>query len=84
MKKSGLHTAKPFLILIAGIIVLTLLGQFLRFRIDLTAENRFSVHPATKELLENLDRPLHVDILLTGENLPGGMRRLQKLYLIHI
>lgn len=78
MKKPGLHTAKPFLILISGIIVLTLLGQFLRFRIDLTAEKRFSVHPATKELLENLDRGIHVDILLVGKNLPGGMRRLQK------
>lgn len=78
MRKSGLHSAKPFLILLAGIIILFLLGQFLRFRIDLTEEKRFSLHPATKELLENLDRPLHVDILLTGENLPGGMRRLQK------
>mgnify|MGYP006180401957 CR=1 FL=1 len=78
MKKSGLHSAKPFLILLAGVIILFLLGQFLRFRIDLTEEKRFSLHPATKELLEKLDRPLHVDILLTGENLPGGMRRLQK------
>jgi gliding-associated putative ABC transporter substrate-binding component GldG len=78
MKKSGLHTAKPYLTLLAGILILLLLGQFLRFRIDLTAEKRFSVHPATKELLESLDRPIHVDILLTGKNLPGGMRRLQK------
>ncbi|SDA60184.1 gliding-associated putative ABC transporter substrate-binding component GldG [Algoriphagus alkaliphilus] len=78
MKKSGLHTAKPYLTLLAGILILLLLGQFLRFRIDLTDEKRFSVHPATKELLENLDRPIHVDILLTGKNLPGGMRRLQK------
>ncbi|OOG69558.1 gliding motility-associated ABC transporter substrate-binding protein GldG [Algoriphagus sp. A40] len=78
MKKSGIHTGRPFLILLGGILILILLGQFLRFRIDLTEEKRFSLHPATKELLENLDRPLHVDILLTGENLPGGMRRLQK------
>lgn len=78
MKKSNLHTAKPYLTLLAGILILLLLGQFLRFRIDLTAEKRFSVHPATKELLENLDRPIHVDILLAGKNLPGGMRRLQK------
>lgn len=78
MKKSGLHTAKPYLTLLAGILILLLLGQFLRFRIDLTDEKRFSVHPATKELLENLDRPIHVDILLIGKNLPGGMRRLQK------
>jgi len=78
MKSRGLHTTKPYLILVGGIFVLFLLGQFLRFRIDLTEEKRFSVHPATKDLLENLDRPLHVDILLNGENLPGGMRRLQK------
>ncbi len=73
-----MHTIRPFLILFGGVLILFLLGQFLRFRIDLTEEKRFSLHPATKELLENLDRPLHVDILLTGENLPGGMRRLQK------
>lgn len=73
-----MHTIWPFLILFGGVLILFLLGQFLRFRIDLTEEKRFSLHPATKELLENLDRPLHVDILLTGENLPGGMRRLQK------
>lgn len=78
MKRSFSHTSKPFLILIGGVLILFLLGQFLRFRVDLTEEKRFSLHPATKELLENLDRPLHVDILLTGENLPGGMRRLQK------
>lgn len=78
MKKSNLHTVKPFLILLAGILILLLLGQFLRFRIDLSAEKRFSVHPATKELLVNLDRPIHVDIILTGKNLPAGMRRLQK------
>ena len=78
MNNRGLHTAKSYLILLSGVILLLLLGQFLRLRIDLTAEKRFSVHPATKELLENLDRPLHVDILLTGENLPGGMQRLQK------
>jgi gliding-associated putative ABC transporter substrate-binding component GldG len=78
MKRSFSHTAKPFLILILGLVLFVLLGQFLRFRIDLTEEKRFSLHPATKELLETIDRPLHVDILLTGENLPGGMRRLQK------
>jgi gliding-associated putative ABC transporter substrate-binding component GldG len=78
MKKSGSHIVKPLLILLGGLMLVGLMGQFLRFRIDLTEENRFSLHPATRELLENLDRPIRVDILLTGEYLPGGMRRLQK------
>ncbi|MBN7813655.1 gliding motility-associated ABC transporter substrate-binding protein GldG [Algoriphagus sp. H41] len=78
MKKKGIHSANPVLILLGGILLLFLAAQFLRFRLDLTEEKRFSVSPATKKLLEGLDRPLHVDILLSAENLPGGMRRLQK------
>ncbi|WP_111671553.1 gliding motility-associated ABC transporter substrate-binding protein GldG [Algoriphagus litoralis] len=78
MKNQALHTVKPFLILFGGVLLFFLLAQLVRFRIDLTEENRYSLHPATVELLQGLDRPLHVDILLTGENLPGGMRRLQK------
>lgn len=78
MKKSLASNLTPYLILISGVMVLFGLGQFLHFRVDLTEEKRFSLHPYTKILLETLDRPIYVDILLTGENLPGGMRRLQK------
>ncbi len=78
MKTKVISGLAPYLILIAGLIVLFGLGQFLQFRVDLTEEKRFSLHLSTKALLENLDRPIYVDILLTGENLPGGMRRLQK------
>ena len=78
MRNQTLYTVKPFLILFGGVLLFFLLAQLVRFRIDLTEENRYSLHPATVELLQGLDRPLHVDILLNGENLPGGMRRLQK------
>ena len=78
MKKPGIHTARLFLTLVGGILLVMILSQFLRFRIDLTSEKRFTLHPATKDLLENLEKPIHVDILLTGEDLPGGMRRLQR------
>jgi len=53
------------------------MNAFLDFRIDLTEEHRYSLHPATKEVLGNLEEPLEVDILLSGR-LPGGMRRFQK------
>ncbi|TXE01881.1 gliding motility-associated ABC transporter substrate-binding protein GldG [Algoriphagus aquimarinus] len=78
MKKSPLHIAKPWLLLFGGILVFALLALFLNFRIDLTEENRYSLHPATEEVLSEVTEPLHVEILLMGENLPGGMRRLQK------
>lgn len=78
MKKSFFHIAKPWLILFGGILVFVVLAQILRFRIDLTEEKRYSLHPATEKILSELTEPIYVDILLVGENLPGGMRRLQK------
>ncbi|SFA87981.1 gliding motility-associated ABC transporter substrate-binding protein GldG [Algoriphagus aquimarinus] len=78
MKKSVLYIAKPWLLLFGGILVFVLLALFLNFRIDLTEENRYSLHPATEAVLTGITEPLHVEILLMGENLPGEMRRLQK------
>jgi gliding-associated putative ABC transporter substrate-binding component GldG len=78
MNRLSSHRLFPLAALLLGILVLVGLAQTIRFRIDLTEEKRFSLHPSTLKLLEGIDRPLHVDILLTGEQLPGGMRRLQK------
>lgn len=78
MKKPISHTLKPWLILIGGLMIFVLLALFARFRIDLTEEKRFSLHPATEQVLSKITEPLHVEILLVGDNLPGGMRRLQK------
>jgi len=78
MKPELRHRLLPVTLFLVGVLVLFSLGHLLRFRVDLTEEKRFSLHPSTEKLLQGIDRPLHVDILLTGEQLPGGMRRLQK------
>jgi gliding-associated putative ABC transporter substrate-binding component GldG len=78
MNQLSSHRLFPLAALFLGVVVLVGLAQTVRFRIDLTEEKRYSLHPSTLKLLEGIDRPLHVDILLTGEDLPGGMRRLQK------
>ena len=78
MKKPFSHTLKPWLFLIGGVVIFVLLMLFARFRIDLTEEKRYSLHPATQQVLSGITEPIHVEILLVGENLPGGMRRLQK------
>lgn len=78
MKKPITHTLKPWLILIGGLVIFVVLALFARFRIDLTEEKRYSLHPATQQVLSGITEPIHVEILLVGENLPGGMRRLQK------
>jgi gliding-associated putative ABC transporter substrate-binding component GldG len=78
MKRSFFHIAKPWLLLFGGILGFVLLAQLVRFRIDLTEEKRYSLHRGTEKVLTQITEPMHVDILLVGENLPGGMRRLQK------
>ncbi len=78
MKKSTTQQLKPWLLFFGGVLVFILLAQLLRFRIDLTEEKRFSLHPGTQKVLAQMTEPIHVDILLVGDDLPGGMRRLQK------
>lgn len=71
---------KPFLVpflIFGAVMLLFLISRFFPFRIDLTEEKRYSLHPATIEVLKSLEEPLEVEILLTG-TLPGGMRRLQR------
>lgn len=78
MKNSKSPIVKPMLILFGGLLLIVLASIFVRFRVDLTEEKRYSLHPATQQVLSEMKEPLHVEILLVGENLPGGMRRLQK------
>jgi ABC-2 type transport system permease protein len=78
MKNSNLSTSmKSFGILIGSMLLVWLVAIFLPFRIDLTEEKRYSLHPATIEILKSIEEPIEVEILLTGK-LPGGMRRLQR------
>ena len=49
------------------VILLNVLAYYLPFRIDLTAEKRYSLSPATRQLLKDIDQPIYVDVLLKGE-----------------
>ena len=55
---------------------LNLLVHFFFFRIDLTSDKRYSMHPATKTLLKELKAPLDIKIYLAGD-LPIELKRLQ-------
>lgn len=77
MKHSSTKIIFHLLIVVGFIAVLYALESVFPFRIDLTEEKRYSLHPATAKLLSELEEPIEVEIVLTG-NLPGGMRRLQQ------
>jgi len=47
----------------------------LRYRIDLTAEKRFTISDATKKMLDNIDSTVTIQLFLTGD-LPADYRKL--------
>jgi len=68
------------LLFLIGVLAITIFNQLIaRFpiRLDLTEENRYSISPATKYLVSNLDDVVYIDIYLSGD-MPAGFKRLQK------
>lgn len=74
-KKTG-----DFLLLANGtvfFILLNVLASAYFFRIDLTEEKRYTIKEPTKELLQNLDDVVYVEVFLEGD-LNAGFKHLQK------
>ena len=62
---------------IAALVVVNLLVNLYVVRWDMTDDHRYSIAPTTKQLLQTLDEPLEITILLDGE-LNTGFQRLQR------
>ena len=65
-----------WIFLIVGFAAIIYLSSIIHSKIDLTAEKRFSISNATKDLLKNLDDKVEVQVFLTG-NLSSGFRKLE-------
>lgn len=64
-------------LLISGILILVyIIGQFVYTTIDATEERRYTLAPATHDLLRSIDERIYVKILLDGQ-FPAGFKRLQ-------
>jgi ABC-2 type transport system permease protein len=61
--------------LIIAFALVIYLSSFVHYRADLTQEKRFSLSNSTKELLENLDSTITVQVFLTGD-LSSDYRKL--------
>ncbi|MBK7910831.1 MAG: Gldg family protein [Bacteroidetes bacterium] len=58
------------------LVSVNIIGNFLFFRIDLTAEKRYSISDASRELAGSLNDVVYFKVYLDGE-LPPGFRRLR-------
>lgn len=72
IKRKHLRNFFLFLLLLIGI---NIAFSYVRFRIDLTAEKRFTLSEPTKKLLQNLDGVVRIKVFLKGD-FPSGFRHL--------
>ncbi|HEY3385672.1 MAG TPA: Gldg family protein, partial [Saprospiraceae bacterium] len=64
--------------LISAILILVYVGsQWVYTSFDATEERRYTLAPATKTLLKNLDDRIYIKVLLDGR-FPAGFKRLQE------
>lgn len=63
------------ILLLLILVLLNVLGSFQYFRLDLTAEGRYTLSEPTKEVLDGLEDKVLFRVYLEGE-FPSGFRRL--------
>jgi gliding-associated putative ABC transporter substrate-binding component GldG len=66
-----------FAAIIGALFILNFVAQRFFFRLDLTEEKRYTMSPATKQLLSDLKTPVTVTVYLTGD-FPPAFRRLEQ------
>jgi len=79
MKKVKQYKRNNILQLVYGLVIiiaLNIIGQYVYTRLDLTSEKRYSLSPATKEMLRNLDEYVFFKVYLEGD-FPAGFKRLR-------
>ena len=64
-----------WIIIVAVFLLAVYASVFIRYRIDLTAEKRFSLSEPTRQLLQQLDTPVTIKVFLTGD-LPADYKKL--------
>ena len=65
------------IVVLVALVVINLLMSYIVWRWDMTDDKRYSISAPTKALLQDLDAPLTITLLLDGE-MNAGFLRMQK------
>ena len=74
MKKLS-QSSYSWIVVVAGLVLVNWIASEWHGRIDLTSEKRYTISPATRQLLQSLDEPVTITVLLDGD-LPAGFKKL--------
>ncbi|GAB2666214.1 Gldg family protein [Flavihumibacter cheonanensis] len=75
MKKNLLSNKFYWMLLLLVVIAVNWLAEQVPVRLDLTAEGRYTLSSPTRKLLNEIEEPVQIDVLLSGE-LPAGFKKL--------
>lgn len=64
-----------WVIMLLLLVAVNYLFSFIRFRSDLTEEKRFTLSPATRDMLSKLDDRVDITLLMGGD-MPAGFKKL--------
>lgn len=74
--KKIIQSKYSWLFVLAVVVLVNLIASQWHTRLDLTAEKRYTISNATRNLLTSLDEPATITVLLDGD-LPAGFKKLQ-------
>ena len=66
-----------FLVTVAIVILVNIIGAYVFTRFDLTSEKRYTLSPTTKEILNDLDDYVYFKVYLEGD-FPAGFKKLRR------
>ncbi|MCL5128948.1 gliding motility-associated ABC transporter substrate-binding protein GldG [Algibacter sp. L4_22] len=72
-KKSWIQIVGVF----ATLFILNIAVNGIHKRFDLTEDSRYTLSPASLDILKDVESPIIIDVFLDGENFPSEFRRLQ-------
>lgn len=77
MNTKKIEDILKLVITIVVLVLINIIASRFFFRVDLTEEKRFSIKKATKDMLQNLDIDVYIEVYLAGD-LNADFQRLQQ------
>ncbi|MBW8325024.1 MAG: gliding motility-associated ABC transporter substrate-binding protein GldG [Prolixibacteraceae bacterium] len=71
------NEVRKVVLMVVALVVAAIISGQLFFRLDLTAEKRYSITEVSKKVVKNLEKPVNITLYLDGE-LNTGFRKFQK------
>lgn len=77
LRETKLRSWSEFLLVCFIVLLTSIAGSFIRFRIDMTGDKRYSLSKPTREILRNLKEDIFIQVYLDGE-MPVLFKKLKR------